>query len=99
MKMGPTEICFSGCVLFEVLNDKRIHITAGYTSYPLFHHPVFGIVRMVADETHTWKKETVALVGSAQLTNEVEALKKELLENLPQAIRAFAERVRSFQQS
>jgi serine/threonine protein kinase len=99
LKIGPTEICFNGCVLFEVLNDKRMHITAGYTTFPLFHHPAFGRVRMVADETHTWKKEIVALVGSAQLTNEVEALKKELLENLPQAIRAFAERVRPFQQS
>jgi hypothetical protein len=99
MKIGPTEICFNGCVLFEVLNDKRMHITAGYTIFSLFHHPAFGRIRMVADDTHIGKKEIVALVGSAQLTNEVEALKKELLENLPQAIRAFADRVRPFQQS
>ncbi len=89
MKTTATEISFKGCVLFEVLNDKRIHIVAGYSNYPFF--PMF------AYSNHIWKKELVAAVGSAQLTNEVEALKKELLENLPQAIRIFVAKVKSIQ--
>jgi serine/threonine protein kinase len=89
MKMATLEVSFKGCVLFEVLNDKRIHIVAGYSDHPLFP--------MAAYASYTWKKELIAAVGSAQLTNEIEALKKELLENLPQAIRAFAARVKSIQ--
>jgi serine/threonine protein kinase len=87
MKMGPFEISFRGCVLFEVLGDSRIHIVAGYSDHPLF--PI------AAYATHTWKKEIIAPVGSAQLMNEVEALKKEFLENLPLALQIFVARIKT----
>ena len=87
MKTGPFEISFRGCVLFEVLGDSRIHIVAGYSDHPLF--PI------AAYATHTWKKEIIAPVGSAQLMNEVEALKKEFLENLPLALQKFVARIKT----
>jgi len=87
LKMAPSEISFRGCVLFEVLADRRIHIIAGYSDHPLF--PI------AAYATHTWKKEIIAPVGSAQLANEVETLNKEFLENLPQAIQIFMARIKA----
>jgi hypothetical protein len=89
MKMPPLEISIKACVLFEVLNDRRIHIVAGYSDHPLF--PI------AAYATHTWKKEIIAPVGSAQLANEVEALKKEFLENLPLALQVFVARIKTSQ--
>jgi serine/threonine protein kinase len=86
MKMAHIEICFRGYVLFEVLGDKRIHIVAGYSDHPPF--PTFGTAN------HMWRKEIVAPFGSAELTNKVEALKKEFIENLPQAIRDYATKVK-----
>ncbi len=87
MKIPPSEISFRACVLFEVLSDGRIHIVAGYSS-----HPLFPIDYLAA---HTWKKEIVAHIGSAELTNEVESLKIQFLDNLPKAIQAFMVRIKS----
>lgn len=89
MKMPPLEISIKACVLFEALNDRRIHIVAGYSDHPLF--PI------AAYATHTWKKEIIAPVGSAQLANEVEALKREFLENLPIALQVFVARIKTSQ--
>jgi hypothetical protein len=86
MKMGHIEITFTGCVLFEVLSDKRIHIVAGYSDHPLFPS--------IATANNMWRKEIAAPFGSAELTNKVEALKNELIENLPQAIRTYAAKVK-----
>jgi serine/threonine protein kinase len=85
VKMPPREISFKACVLFEVLNDNRMHIVAGYSDHPMFP--------MIAYATHSWKKEIIAPVGSAQLMNEVEFVKKEFLENLPLALQIFVSRI------
>jgi hypothetical protein len=53
--------------------------------------------RGAASATNTWKEEIVAPLGSAQLANKVEVLKNEFLEHLPEAIRAFTARVKTFQ--
>jgi serine/threonine protein kinase len=87
IKIGPIEIFLRGCTLFEVLNDGRIHVVAGFSDHPLFPLDRYA--------PNTWKKEIVAPIGSAQLINEVELLKKEFLENLPKAIQVFMFRIKS----
>ena len=85
MKMPPLEISFKACVVFEVLNDRRIHIVAGYSDSPLFPMNTFA--------THMWKKEIVAPIGSAQLMNEAEVLKMKFLGNLPHALKTFVTQI------
>jgi hypothetical protein len=88
MKLPPVAISFKACVLFEVLSDRRIHIVAGYSDDPLFPMSRFG--------THTWRKEILAHIGSAELVNQIESLKGEFVDNLPRAIQAFMLRIKSF---
>ncbi len=89
LKVPPREISFKACVLFELLSDRRIHIAAGYSDHPLFPWDALA--------THTWKKEIVAYIGSAELMNQIESLKAQLLDNLPQAIQAFVARIKCSQ--
>lgn len=89
IKLGHIEITLRGCVLFEVLNDKRIRIVAGFSDHPLFPIAPYAAC--------TWKKEVVAPIGSAQLMNDVESLKKEFIENLPKAVQTFAAKINASQ--
>jgi hypothetical protein len=50
---------------------------------------------MIAYATHSWKKEIIAPIGSAQLMNEVEFIKKQFLENLPLALQIFVSRIKT----
>jgi len=86
-QIDPVEIFLHGYVQIEALSDNRIRILVGYLVQPLIR----GQLIIAPD---TWKKECIANVGSAQLMNDMSALKVELLENLPQAIREYATAVK-----
>jgi hypothetical protein len=81
--IDPVEIFLHGYVQVEALSDNRIRILVGYLSQPLIH----GQLIIASD---SWRKESIANVGSAELMNDIGPLKVELLENLPQAIREYA---------
>jgi serine/threonine protein kinase len=86
-KIDPIEVYFQGYVQVEALNDNRIRILVGYLGQPVIH----GSAVMTKD---SWKKESIAPAGSAQLTNDIATLQIELLENLAQAIREYVLKVK-----
>jgi serine/threonine protein kinase len=89
IKLNSAEIHMRACVMFEVLSDRRIHVVVGYSDNPLFP--------LTAVANHVWKKEIIAPLGSALLTNEIEVLKNEFIGHLPQAIQSFTFRVKNYQ--
>jgi hypothetical protein len=77
-------VYLQGFVQVEALNDERIRILVGYLIQPIIHGQT-----VIPPEP--WTKEIIAPRGSAQLENNSEALRGELLKHLGSAIRAFAE--------
>lgn len=86
-KIGIYEIFLQGFVQVEALTDNKIRILVGYLAQPLIH----GQVIITND---AWNKHSIAPVESAQIVNDINALQKELLENLPLAIRDYAAKVK-----
>jgi hypothetical protein len=86
-KIDPIEVYFQGYVQVEALNDNRIRILVGYLGQPVIH----GRAVITKD---SWNKESIAPAGSAQLANDIGTLQVELLENLAQAIREYAVKVK-----
>jgi serine/threonine protein kinase len=80
----PFSVYLQGFVQVEALNDERIRILVGYLIQPIIHGQT-----VIPPEP--WTKEIIAPRGSAQLENNSEALRGELLKHLGSAIRAFAE--------
>jgi serine/threonine protein kinase len=86
-KIDPFEDFLQGYVQVEALSDNRIRILVGYLIQPAIH----GQLVWPSD---SWKKETIATVGSAQLMNDTGGLKVELVQNLPRAIREYVAMVK-----
>jgi serine/threonine protein kinase len=83
----PIEIYFHGYVQVEALSDNRIRVLVGFLGQPVIH----GSPVITSD---SWKKESIAPVGSAELINDIGILKVEFLENLAPAIREYVVKVK-----